>query len=421
MQRQRWLLSDYAILEKLYTGYASVVYKASCKYSGFLVCLKIYRMTSLCEMTKYQVFREIKLHGSLHHDHIVQLYAAFQAEHQVVLVQEYVDGGDLLRLMQKHDGRLVEPEAVQLVLHPLLLTLDYLHQMSIIHRDVKPENILYTSDLCMKICDFGVAIDVEEESAVTRAGTLDYMAPEVLKCPYKRFPEDNKDNPRLHYSDRVDTWAVGILAYELLVGFPPFIDETKPRTESRIQCSSPVFPNKLSEQAKDFISLALSKDAARRPSSRDLLNHPWIQTHKIEKKPAAVDSPRSSFRLSKSSELSWLHGPAETYQEESPSVCPSEEPAGVPTQSLLAHIIKAAKCLTPSKSRKEQSPQPRGSGTPSAQSARKSTLPPIQSKSYSVLPCKGSQPSGAVSPKSATPKSNLNGHRTPSLDLGREA
>lgn len=419
MQRQRWLLADYTILEKLYTGYASVVYKAMCKYSGGLVCLKIYKMHSLCEMTKYQVFREIKLHGSLHHEHIVQLYAAFQADTQVVLVQEYVDGGDLLKLMQKHGGRLLEREAVQLVLHPLLVTLDYLHSQSIIHRDVKPENILYTSDLCMKICDFGVAIDIEEESAVTRAGTLDYMAPEVLKCPYKRYPEDNKDNPRLHYSDRVDTWAVGILGYELLVGFPPFIDETKPRTESRIQCSSPVFPNKMSEQAKDFISLALSKDAARRPSTRDLLNHPWIQSHKLEKK--QLDMLNSTARSSKSSELSWLHGGGELAQEDGASVCPSEEPAtGSP--GLLAHIIKAAKCLTPNKAKRDSNHSPQHQSPAAAalsQSLRKSALPPIQSKSYSILPYKGQQ-GGPPSPKAVQSFTRSKLTTRTSLDLSEQ-
>lgn len=63
MQRKEWYLKDYAILEKLYTGYASTVYKAFCKFSGELVCIKAYNLTNLCELNKHQIFREVKLHN----------------------------------------------------------------------------------------------------------------------------------------------------------------------------------------------------------------------------------------------------------------------------------------------------------------------------------------------------------------------
>lgn len=64
----------------------------------------------------------------------------------------------------------------------------------IIHRDIKPENMLLTADGDMKLSDFGLAINAREERPVTRAGTLDYMSPEVLKCPDKRLPEENKNS-----------------------------------------------------------------------------------------------------------------------------------------------------------------------------------------------------------------------------------
>lgn len=72
--------------------------------------------------------------------------------------------------------------------------------------------------MCLKLADFGLALNLREERAVTRVGTMDYMAPEVLKVPLKRHPEENKGRLDLAYSEAVDAWAAGVLAYELLVG-----------------------------------------------------------------------------------------------------------------------------------------------------------------------------------------------------------
>ena len=76
---------------------------------------------------------------------------------------------------------------------------------------------------------------------------------QVLKCPYKSKPEENKEKEHLHYSNTVDSWAVGVLVYELLVGCPPFYDKSKSNTEARIVNGMPHFPPTISEAAKDFI------------------------------------------------------------------------------------------------------------------------------------------------------------------------
>jgi aurora kinase len=103
-------------------------------------------------------------------------------------------------------------------------------KQNIAHRDIKPENILVTSSKTIKIADFGLAIDCAAERPVTRAGTLDYMAPETLVCPDKKHPEENKDKTTLVYGLGVDCWAVGVLAYELIVGRPPFQQESRSET-----------------------------------------------------------------------------------------------------------------------------------------------------------------------------------------------
>eukprot|EP00878_Enallax_costatus_P023847 GHUV01025401.1.p1 GENE.GHUV01025401.1~~GHUV01025401.1.p1 ORF type:complete len:365 (+),score=61.91 GHUV01025401.1:110-1204(+) len=185
MQRTKWTSYDYHIMEKLYTGYASKVYKAVCKRSNEVVVLKSYQLSAICELYQHQIFREVGLHAALEHENVVQLSAAFQEGDFVVLVQEYAAGGNLFDMLQKYGGRLTEHVTVQMVLEPFLRVLQYLHTRGIIHRDIKPENILFSSNMTLKLADFGLAIDLRRERAVTRAGTLDYMAPEVSRCYFR--------------------------------------------------------------------------------------------------------------------------------------------------------------------------------------------------------------------------------------------
>jgi aurora kinase, other len=77
--------------------------------------------------------------------------------------------------MARRGGRLTEHQAVTMVLHPFLLGLNYLHSQNIVHRDIKPENILFEENGALKIADFGLSINTDEERPVTRLGTLDYM------------------------------------------------------------------------------------------------------------------------------------------------------------------------------------------------------------------------------------------------------
>lgn len=87
MQRAKWSLDDYVIMEKLYTGYASTVFKAHCLCSGDVVVLKIYTLSAVCDLYKYQIYREVRVHSNLLHENIVHLYAAFQQGEKVIMVQ----------------------------------------------------------------------------------------------------------------------------------------------------------------------------------------------------------------------------------------------------------------------------------------------------------------------------------------------
>ncbi|GLC75256.1 hypothetical protein PLESTF_001614000 [Pleodorina starrii] len=277
MRRPLWSLEDYQLLKQLHRGYASDVYQARCKVSGEMVALKVYKLAEQGDIQRMQLYREIKLHAKLRHSNIVQYYACFLEQQRVILVTEYATGGDLLRIMYKCGGRLFERQAVNLVLQPFLTALHYLHTQGIVHRDIKPENVLFAEGKILKLADFGLAINLREERANTRAGTLDYMAPEVLRCPTKKTPDENKGNPEsAHYHQAVDAWAVGVFAYELIVGAPPFKAAQMIDTARNIMHAPVSFPDTVSDLAKDFIMRALHKDSTVRLTVLEMLHHPWI-------------------------------------------------------------------------------------------------------------------------------------------------
>eukprot|EP00887_Chlorella_sp_A99_P007737 scaffold20.g7737.t1 len=296
MQRATWCLDDYAQQKQLYRGKASKLDLAVCRLSGTSVALKSYAKRRLSNLNWYQVERELRLHGTMEHESIIQLHAAFEDDEAVYMVQEYAGGGDLYEDLKRGGGQMGEAAVAGGVLAPFLSAMAYLHARRIIHRDIKPENILLTADRKLKLADFGLSIDWSEERPVTRAGTLDYMSPEVLVCPEKSRPEENKaralaraqqegggtragqgwEKVLLGYTDACDVWAAGVLAYELLVGKPPFEQESREETYQYIRHRDPVLPSWMSDGAKDFITSALAKSARKRPTMQELLQHPWI-------------------------------------------------------------------------------------------------------------------------------------------------
>ena len=158
----------------------------------------------------------------------------------------------------------------------------------------QPANVLFTTDWRLLVADFGVSINLHHERAVTRAGTEGYMAPEVERCPLKAEPQENKDKPQLAYSTAVDIWAVGCMAYELMVGFPPAI---APQRQHAPAGAGPTgaqnadggpgcgvhtqlsvqFPATVPQDARDFICAAVAPDPRTRPTAAQLLASAWLQ------------------------------------------------------------------------------------------------------------------------------------------------
>ncbi|GLI70384.1 hypothetical protein VaNZ11_015164 [Volvox africanus] len=275
----QWSVCDFEVTRNIHKGYSGRVYKASCLYSSSDVVLKAYNLAGLSNFLRNQVLRELNIHSRLRHPGIVHLLAAFREGNNLVMVQEYIRGGSLERLRRKLGGRMSEFQAMHLVLMPLLGVLTHLHERGIVHRDIKPDNLLLTENWKLKLCDFGVSVCLREERAVTRTGSREYFAPEVDCCPQKQLPEDNKDNLELSYTAAVDVWSLGALMYELLVGFTPF-PGGPPARKAGAQGSAGAalaFPAGISQAARAFVRDCLQLDPSDRPTVHQLLEHAWVR------------------------------------------------------------------------------------------------------------------------------------------------
>lgn len=141
--------------------------------------------------------------------------------------------------------------------------LAYLHSKNIIHRDIKPENLLLSGGK-VKIADFGWSIYTNRRRD-TMCGTLDYLPPEMVLGETHDF--------------KVDVWGLGILAFELVAGKPPFENETQIETYQSIVEADVDFPPYVTVELRSFIRKCLQKDPQKRLSVHALLQDPFITNH----------------------------------------------------------------------------------------------------------------------------------------------
>jgi serine/threonine protein kinase len=208
------MTENYERIKEIGRGGMSTVYLAKQKSLGRMVAIKILR-TNPNEDKEYirRFFREARITASLNHPNIIQIFESNYSPKEGVfyIVTEFVEGGDFRILMNSNDG--IELMEKFRIINKVLSALDYAHQKGIVHRDVKPSNILLTKKREPKLCDFGIATAMwGQESRYTRTneviGTMDYIAPEQKESSKKVDP-------------RADIFSVGVILYELITGRKP--------------------------------------------------------------------------------------------------------------------------------------------------------------------------------------------------------
>ncbi|XP_071342668.1 myosin light chain kinase 2, skeletal/cardiac muscle isoform X2 [Trachinotus anak] len=257
--------------EVLGGGRFGQVHKCMENSSGLTLAAKIIKARSQKE--KEVVRNEIQVMNQLNHANLIQLYAAFESRHDIILVMEYVEGGELFDRIIDENYNLTELDTV-LFIRQICEGLQYMHKMYILHLDLKPENILCVSRATnkIKIIDFGLARRYKpREKLKVNFGTPEFLAPEVINYEFVSFP--------------TDMWSLGVITYMLLSGLSPFLGDDDNETLNNILACQWNFEEEeftdISDEAKDFITRLLVKSKSWRMSAAESLRHPWLSDRSL--------------------------------------------------------------------------------------------------------------------------------------------
>ncbi|XP_061628126.1 STE20-like kinase b [Phyllopteryx taeniolatus] len=261
----------WTIIGELGDGAFGKVFKAQNKQTGILAAAKVIDTKTEEELEDYMV--EIDILASCEHQNIVKLLDAFYFEDKLWILIEFCAGGAVDAVMLELERPLTEPQ-IKVVCRQTLQALVYLHDIKIIHRDLKAGNILLTLDGDVKLADFGVS--ARNTKTLQRRdsfiGTPYWMAPEVVMC------ETSKDRP---YDYKADIWSLGVTLIELAQIEPPNHEMNPMRVLLKIAKSDPptlMQPSRWSPEFNDFLKRCLDKNVDNRWSAAQLLQHSFVSS-----------------------------------------------------------------------------------------------------------------------------------------------
>uniref|UniRef100_A0A674EL53 Ribosomal protein S6 kinase n=1 Tax=Salmo trutta TaxID=8032 RepID=A0A674EL53_SALTR len=318
-------IENFELLKVLGTGaYGKVflVRKVSGHNAGQLYAMKVLKKATIIQKaktaehtrTERQVLEHIRQSPFL-----VTLHYAFQTDTKLHLILDYVNGGELFtHLVQR--VRFKEQE-VALYSGEIVLALEHLHQLGIVYRDLKLENILMDSSGHIVLTDFGLSKEFDElERAYSVCGTIEYMAPEIA------------EGGEAGHDMAVDWWSLGVLMYELMTGGSPFTVDGDENSHTdiakRISKKDPPFPKDMGPLAKDLIQGLLIKDPKKRLGSgpdgaENVKKHPFYQ--KINWEDLAAKRVPAPFKPVIRDELD-----VSNFAEEFTEMDPTYSPAALP-------------------------------------------------------------------------------------------
>ena len=270
-RNQQWSLNaieNYHLDKILGFGSFATVKLATFRGDNNNYAIKTYEKYKLVDSkVRKNVAREISLMKKLHHPSVIKLITSIETSKQIHLIMEYTTSTSLNGYLKTKVGRKISESEARILFRQLTEGICYLHELSIIHRDIKMENILVDTDTKqIKIIDLGFAIQVPDDKNMTIiCGTPSYMAPEIIgKQGYKAKP--------------TDVWALGIVLYYMLCGSVPFKGNDEKEIYKKIMKTKLEFPQHVSEKAEDMLRNILNPNPKERPTARDILEAPWMKT-----------------------------------------------------------------------------------------------------------------------------------------------
>ncbi|KAM6581974.1 hypothetical protein CsatB_008976 [Cannabis sativa] len=263
-------IEDFEILKVVGQGSYGKVYQVRKIGTCEVYAMKVMRKDKASDENDAQyMISERQILAKLNHPFIVQLKYSFQNKYRLYFVLDFINGGDLD--YQLHREGLFREDLARVYTAEIVSAISYLHQNGIMHRDLKPHNILLDSEGHVMVTDFGMAKQFDENTgrSNTFCGTDEYMAPEIVQ---------GRDHDKA-----ADWWSVGILLFEMLTGQPPFTGGNKYKIHQKIVKEKIKLPAFLSSEAHSLLKGLLKKDPRMRLGSgpnggNDIKRHKWFKT-----------------------------------------------------------------------------------------------------------------------------------------------
>ncbi|XP_077869639.1 serine/threonine-protein kinase D3 [Saccoglossus kowalevskii] len=258
--------------EILGSGQFGIVYGGVHRKSGRQVAIKVIDKLRFPTKQETQLKNEVSILQSIRHPGVVNMEKMFDPPERVFVVMEKLRGDMLEMILSSQRGRLSE-RVTKFLIHQILIALKYLHSKNIVHCDLKPENVLLSSDSDfpqVKLCDFGFARIIGDKSfRRSVVGTPAYLAPEVLRSK--------------GYNRSLDMWSVGVIIYVSLSGTFPFNEDEE--ITDQIQNAAFMYPpnpwKEVSSQAVDVINNLLQVKLRKRFTADKSLAHVWLQDYQL--------------------------------------------------------------------------------------------------------------------------------------------
>ncbi|CAF3408642.1 unnamed protein product [Rotaria socialis] len=258
-------IEDFQLGRTLGTGAFGYVVLA--KYENRSLALKIMEKHVIVELGQVEhILSEKHILQAINFPFIVTFICAFKDNAHLYLALEFASGGEMF--VHFRNMTQLPEDQVQFYASQIVLAFEYLHNLNIIYRNLKVEEILFEADGYLKLTDFGLA-KVVQERTYTLCGTPEYLAPEIITG--------------IGYNKSVDYWTLGILIYELTAGATPFHDEDPTRIFKKILQGSFNIPGYFASDIRDLLSKLLQTRPLRRYGNLqngvdDIKNHPWFSS-----------------------------------------------------------------------------------------------------------------------------------------------